>query len=130
MAFLVDEAYLPAILTVGAMTDEAFAQLTAEHPELNLELSACGELIIKPQTYTWTGAQNNEISRQLANWARQDKRGLGLRFLHRMVAAKHRPALTRCGVDTQTAHQRSRSNCLQPLLARVPEFRHRTALAN
>ena len=40
MAFLVDEAYLPAILTVGPMTDEAFAQLCAEHPDLNLEMSA------------------------------------------------------------------------------------------
>jgi Uma2 family endonuclease len=76
MAFLVDEAYLPAILTVGPMTDEAFAQLCAEHPDLELELSADGELIITPQTYTLTGARNNEIGRQLSNWARQDKRGV------------------------------------------------------
>jgi Uma2 family endonuclease len=76
MAFLVDEAYLPAILTVGPMTDEAFAQLCAEHPDSNLEMSAHGELIIMRQAYTWTGAQNNEISRQLANWARHDKRGV------------------------------------------------------
>jgi Uma2 family endonuclease len=76
MAFLVDESHLPAILTVGPMTDEAFAQLCAEHPDLNLELSSSGELIIMPQTYTWTGARNNEISRQLANWAREDKRGI------------------------------------------------------
>ena len=76
MAFLVDEAYLPAILTVGPMTDEAFAQLCAEHPDLNFELSARGELIIMPPTYTWTGARNNEISAQLRNWARQDKRGI------------------------------------------------------
>jgi len=76
MAFLVDEAYLPAILTVGPMTDEAFAQLCAEHPDLELELSANGELIIMPQTYTLTGARNNQISRQLGNWAQQDKRGV------------------------------------------------------
>ena len=76
MAFLVDEAHLPAILTVGPMTDEAFAQLCAEHPDVNLELSALGELIIMPQTYTWTGARNNEIGAQLRNWARQDKRGV------------------------------------------------------
>jgi hypothetical protein len=37
MAFLVDEAYLPAILTMGPMTDEAFAQLCAEHPDLHLD---------------------------------------------------------------------------------------------
>jgi Uma2 family endonuclease len=53
MAFLVDEAYLPAILTVGSMTDQAFAQLCAEHPDLNLEMSAHGELIVMPQTYTF-----------------------------------------------------------------------------
>ena len=76
MAFLVDEAYLPATLTVGPMTDEAFAQLCAEHSDLHLELSADGELIVMPPTYTWTGARNNEISAQLRNWARQDKRGI------------------------------------------------------
>lgn len=76
MAFLVDEAYLPATLTVGPMTDEAFAQLCAEHPDLSFELSALGELIIMPLTYTLTGARNNEISAQLLIWARQDKRGL------------------------------------------------------
>jgi len=76
MAFLVDEAYLPAILTVGPMTDEAFAQLCTEHPDLNFELSARGELIVMPPTYTWTGARNGEIMGQLHNWARQDKRGI------------------------------------------------------
>jgi len=76
MAFLVDEAYLPATLTVGPMSDEAFAQLCAEHPDLNLELSARGELIIMPQTYTLIGVRNNEIGRQLGNWARRDKRGV------------------------------------------------------
>ena len=76
MAFLVDEAYLPAILTVGPMTDEAFAQMCEVHSGLNLELSAHGELIIMPQAFTWTGARNGEIMGQLRNWARQDKRGI------------------------------------------------------
>jgi Uma2 family endonuclease len=76
MAFLVDDAHLPAILTVGPMTDEAFAQLCSEHPDLNLELSALGELVIMPQTYTWTGARHGEIMGQLHHWARQDKRGV------------------------------------------------------
>ena len=75
MAFLVDEAYLPATLTVGPMSDEAFAQLCAEHPDLNLEMSAEGELIVMPLTFTLTGARNNQISRQLGNWAWQNKRG-------------------------------------------------------
>jgi Uma2 family endonuclease len=75
MAFMIEESHLPAILTVGPMTDEAFAELCAEHPDLNLELSAHGELIIMPLTYTLTGARNNEISRQLSNWALQDGQG-------------------------------------------------------
>lgn len=73
---MIEETHLPAILTVGPMSDEAFAQLCAEHSDLNLELSAHGELIIKPQTYTWTGARNGEIMGQLRNWSRQDKRGV------------------------------------------------------
>lgn len=76
MAFLVDEAYLPANLTVGRMSDEAFAQLCAEHPNHELELSADGELILRPQTYTLTGARNNQISRQLGNWAERDASGI------------------------------------------------------
>jgi Uma2 family endonuclease len=76
MAFQIDEAHLPAMLTVGPMTDEAFAQLCAEHPDLNLEMTAHGELIVMPLTYTLTGARNGEIMGQLRNWARQDKRGV------------------------------------------------------
>ncbi|MDX1980675.1 MAG: Uma2 family endonuclease [Bryobacteraceae bacterium] len=76
MAFQIDEAHLPAILTVGPMTDEAFAELCDAHPDLNLELSAQGELIVMPQTFTLTGARNHEISGQLWNWTRQDQRGV------------------------------------------------------
>jgi Uma2 family endonuclease len=76
MASLVNEAHLPAILTVGPMTDEAFAQLCAEHPEFEVEVSARGELIVMPQRYTLTGVRNNEISGQLGNWAEHDGRGI------------------------------------------------------
>lgn len=76
MAFQIDEIHLPAVLTVGPMTDDAFAALCAEHPYLNLELSARGELIIMPLTFTLTGARHNAISGQLGNWARQDRRGV------------------------------------------------------
>lgn len=62
MAFLVNEAYLPATFTVGPMTDEAFAQLCAEHSDLNFELSADGELLVKftrQQARFLTRAQTN-----------------------------------------------------------------------
>lgn len=76
MAFVLDEGYLPATLTVGPMTDDAFAELCAEHPDLAFEMTAHGELIVMPPNFTFTGAQNNELSAQLRDWARRDKRGL------------------------------------------------------
>jgi len=76
MAFLVDEAYLPAILTSRPMTDEEFAELCAEHPDLFFEMSAEGELIIMPPNYTLTSGRHREIQRQLDAWAHADGRGI------------------------------------------------------
>lgn len=76
MAFLVDEAYLPAVLTVGPMTDEEFARFCAEHPDLSFEVTAEGELIVMPPTYTLTGARSGELFGQLRDWARRNKRGV------------------------------------------------------
>lgn len=75
MAFLIDETYLPATLTAQPMTDEAFAELCADHPDLFFEMTSEGELIVMPPTYTLTGARNTEILRQLATWAEPDGRG-------------------------------------------------------
>ena len=76
MAFLVDETYLPATLTVPPMTDEEFAEFVAEHPDLWFEMSAEGELLIMPPNHSTTGAQNGELSGQLRDWARRDQRGI------------------------------------------------------
>jgi Uma2 family endonuclease len=76
MAFLVDEAYLPATLTSHPMPDEEFAELCSEHPDLYFEMSAEGELIIMPPNYTLTSGRHREIQRQLDNWAQEDKRGI------------------------------------------------------
>ena len=76
MAFLIDEHYLPATLTVPPMSDQGFADFCAEHPDLFFEMTADGELLVMPPTFSFTGTQNNEILRQLSNWARQDGRGV------------------------------------------------------
>jgi len=76
MAFLVDEAYLPAVLTVGPMSDEQFVELCAQHPDLSFEVTAEGDLIVMPQAVTMTGARNSEIGGQLRDWARQQQLGL------------------------------------------------------
>jgi Uma2 family endonuclease len=77
MAFVIDDAFLPATLTAPPMTDEEFAAFCAEHPDLFFEMTAEGELIVMPPTYSDTGAENFEISGQLRTWARIDGRGIG-----------------------------------------------------
>jgi Uma2 family endonuclease len=76
MAFVIDDAFLPATLTAQPMTDDEFAGFCAEHPDLFFEMTAEGEIIVMPPTYSLTGVRNAEISRCLATWARQDGRGI------------------------------------------------------
>jgi Uma2 family endonuclease len=76
MAFTIDDTMLPARLTSHPMTDEEFAGLCAEHPDLFLEMTAEGELIVMPATHSLTGVRNSEILRQLGDWAIRDSRGL------------------------------------------------------
>jgi len=76
MAFVIDEAFLPATLTAQPMTDDEFAEFCAGHPDLFFEMTAEGELIVMPPTYSLTGARNARISGQLYVWAVQDGRGI------------------------------------------------------
>ncbi len=75
MAFLIDQAYLPATLTVGPMTDLEFLNFCALHPDLSFEMTADGQLLVMPQTFTLTGFRNQEISLQLGVWTKRDRRG-------------------------------------------------------
>ena len=77
MAFLIDQAYLPATLTVEPMTDEQFAEFCSEHSDLFFEMTADGELIVMPLNNPLSGARNLELSLQFALWARRDGRGAG-----------------------------------------------------
>ena len=76
MAFVIDDAFLPATLTAHPMSDEEFAGLCAEHPDLFFEMTAEGELIVMPPAYSLTGARSGEALAQLRGWARQDGRGI------------------------------------------------------
>lgn len=51
MAFVLEDAFLPATLTVDPMTDDEFAEFCAEHPDLFFEMTGEGELIVMPPTY-------------------------------------------------------------------------------
>jgi Uma2 family endonuclease len=67
MAFTIDDTMLPARLTSHPMTDEEFAELCAEHPDLFLEMTAEGELIVMPPVHTLVGVRNAEITGQLGD---------------------------------------------------------------
>lgn len=76
MSSLILEDYLPATLTVPPMTDEAFAEFCAEHPDLFFEMTAEGDLIVLAPVFTLTGVRNSRISCQLGTWADHDGNGV------------------------------------------------------
>ena len=77
MTLVLDDAFLPAILSAHPMTDEEFTAFCSEHPDLNFEMTAEGELIAMAPTHSDTGASNFEIAGELRAWARRDRRGIG-----------------------------------------------------
>lgn len=76
MAYLINEAYLPATLTVEPMSDDEFIAFCEEHSDLNFEMTAEGELIVMAPTYSFTAARNFDIGGQLFNWTKKDGRGI------------------------------------------------------
>ena len=58
MAFVINPAYLPAILTADPMSDEQFAELCSAHADLSYEVTAEGDLIVMAQTYSLMGFRN------------------------------------------------------------------------
>ena len=75
MAFLIDEAFLPATLTASPMTDDEFAEFCAAHPDLSFEMTSRNDLIVMPPNYTLTGVRNRIIIARLDAWAEVDGRG-------------------------------------------------------
>jgi Uma2 family endonuclease len=60
----------------SVLTGEDFDQLARDNPELRMELTATGELILMPPTGSKTGLLNSELNRQFANWAKVNRKGL------------------------------------------------------
>jgi Uma2 family endonuclease len=55
------------------LTDEQFAQLCQANPDIKLERTEAGELIVMPPTGGETGDRNSEINFQLRAWNKQSK---------------------------------------------------------
>lgn len=57
------------------LTDEQFQQLCAANPDLRVEVSATGELLIMPLAFGETSYQNSDLNTQLGIWNRKYKLG-------------------------------------------------------
>ena len=58
------------------LTEEQFERLCQENPDLRIELSAQGELVIMPPTGLETGRRNNRLSYRLTGWSDIDGSGV------------------------------------------------------
>jgi Uma2 family endonuclease len=61
----------------SVLTGKDFDQLVRDNPELRMELTATGELILMPPTGSKTGLLNFELARQFGNWAKANAGGVG-----------------------------------------------------
>ena len=62
----------------SVLTGDKFDQLCRDNPDVRMELTAEGELILMSPTGSKTGLINSELNRQLGNWAKTN--GMGLVF--------------------------------------------------
>jgi Uma2 family endonuclease len=60
----------------SVLTGEDFDQLVRDNPELRMELTATGELILMSPTGSKTALRNAELNRQVGNWAKANGRGV------------------------------------------------------
>lgn len=58
-------------------TSEEFAALAASYPDLRMELTREGELIIMPPTFTETGLRNFKLIVRFGAWSEADGTGMG-----------------------------------------------------
>ncbi|MBA2448685.1 MAG: Uma2 family endonuclease [Chloroflexi bacterium] len=75
---LTDSIGLPLILRLRPaldVSDDQLFELCQLNRELRIERTGQGELLIMPPTGYETGEQNNEVNRQLGNWAKHDGTG-------------------------------------------------------
>jgi Uma2 family endonuclease len=76
MQILVEELERPmAIQWERRMTDDEYFQFCAHNPELRVERSAEGDILIMPPAGGESSFRNSELSAELRSWARKDGRG-------------------------------------------------------
>jgi Uma2 family endonuclease len=59
----------------GRFSDKSYADFCAANPDLRLERTAEGEIVIVPPPGAESAYRENEVANQLTNWAKADGRG-------------------------------------------------------
>jgi Putative restriction endonuclease len=62
------------------LTNAEFYRICSDNPELRMELTAAGQLILMSPTGGKTGARNSELNFQLRMWAKRDGSGITFDF--------------------------------------------------
>jgi Uma2 family endonuclease len=76
MQILVDESEQPlTIQWERGKNDDEYFQFCAENPDLRIERSAEGDIVIMPPVGGESSFRNSELAVQLGSWARKDGRG-------------------------------------------------------
>ena len=73
--------YYPLVIHSGpalqCMSDHEFFEFCQANPELRIERTSAGDLIIMPPTTTDTGRRNFNLTAAIARWAEADGTGVG-----------------------------------------------------
>lgn len=70
-------SFLTPDLTSLRLTAEQFEQVCRDNPDLRLELTSTGGLIVMPPAGSKTGKRNFNLSRQFGVWVEKDGTGIG-----------------------------------------------------
>lgn len=72
-----DQLIPPHLIGLTQVTHRQFERLCREYPDLRLELTSSGELIVMPPTGMETGMHNAYLTAQLIVWVKKDGTGVG-----------------------------------------------------
>lgn len=68
--------WLVQLVTRHRLSPKEYREFVAANPELRIERTSVGEVIVMPPANSRSGSQNMELGRQLCNWALEDGRGI------------------------------------------------------
>lgn len=77
MQIVVEELRVPMVIQwEHGMTDDEYYDFCQINPDLRIERTAEGDILIMPPAGLESGFRNSNLTTQLENWARKDGRGL------------------------------------------------------